>query len=395
MLDVVVIVFLSLIPILLQKITGELSSEAKNKSNSLSQTSDQSSSLKKEVVVKPELQAVNVPKTSSPATETVQSLIKKEAIIEKQPVVAVKEQQLEKAEPAVVTQATTEHQEPETRDSSSRVTTIETSDIATIASSNNKEAQTSTTEFQNNLDESNGSFILKPSKIVKYIIGPSGSVIKQIMIETNSRIDITDRDESAKLIKISSNGSDPSLFNLRNTYHRMMEELNKYGWAYDAQQDEFVEHLTESMKLFKELEQKIKEQSEIMSKCFAEASEAFQRGEKALASQLSEEGKQAQELMKQYQSESAHTMFEHLNKDRTEDEIDLHGQYVDFAMKFLKERIDKLKQQNKTELTIIYGAGNHSDENGPKIKPAVLKYLGEVQMKYEEKTQGSILAFLQ
>ena len=195
--------------------------------------------------------------------------------------------------------------------------------------------------------------------------------------------------DDSTLVNISANGEG---FDLQKTYLRLRDELKQYGWEFDKNENQFVEHLTESMKLFKELEKKIQEQAQIMSSSFDNAKKAFEEGNGALAAQLRDEGKQAQSLMKQYQEESAQVMYTHLNKDRSETEIDLHGQYVDAAMNFLKEKIEKLRNEGKNQLTIIYGAGNHSDEKGPKIKPAVLKYLEEQTITFEEQTQGSIVA---
>jgi DNA-nicking Smr family endonuclease len=69
--------------------------------------------------------------------------------------------------------------------------------------------------------------------------------------------------------------------------------------------------------------------------------------------------------------------------------MDLHGQLVAEAMQFVEKRIEKLKGTGAT-LDIITGAGNHSDEKGAKIKPAVVKYLGEQALKYEEINNGTL-----
>ena len=243
---------------------------------------------------------------------------------------------------------------------------------------------------ESNLDLTTNSFLLKPASILKYLIGQKGATIKMIQEETNSKIDVTDKDDETKLVSIKAleGGS------VEKTYERILEELKRFGWEYKKEEGQFIETGTESMKLFKELEKKISEQSKIMGESFQKSKEAFESGDKELASKLSEQGKEAQRLMKQYQTESANTMFETLNKERGELEIDLHGQYVDFAMKFLEERIEKLKQEQKDKLLIIYGAGNHSDENGPKIKPTVLEYLNKMSITYEEQTHGSIMANL-
>ena len=237
-----------------------------------------------------------------------------------------------------------------------------------------------------NFDEATNSFVLKPAVIAKFIIGPKGSTIKQLQEETSSKINVKDSDDDSKHITIEQSA------NPKACYERIMAELKKYGWEFDAKENQFVEHDTDAMKMFKELEKKISEESKLMSDCFERAKKAYESGDGALSKQLSEEGKQHQELMKKYQQESANTMFEHLNKDKGDLEIDLHGQYVDNAMDFLKKRIEKLRGEKQPKLTIIYGAGNHSDEKGPKIKPAVLEYLKNEGITFEEINHGSISA---
>lgn len=245
---------------------------------------------------------------------------------------------------------------------------------------------TSGASAPSNLDTATNSFILKPANIAKFLIGPKGSTIKQLQEETSSKINVKDIDDETKHIFIEGS-SDPAA-----CYARIMSELKKYGWEYDQKENQFVEHDTEAMKMFKQLEKKISEESKLMSECFEKAKQSHESGDGAAAKQLSEEGKKHQELMKQYQQESAQTMFDHLNKEKGDLEIDLHGQYVENAMNFLKERIEKLRKANQPKLTIIYGAGNHSDEKGPKIKPAVLEYLKKEEITFEEINHGSISA---
>lgn len=71
--------------------------------------------------------------------------------------------------------------------------------------------------------------------------------------------------------------------------------------------------------------------------------------------------------------------------------IDLHGLQIAPAIEFLEEKIEKLKSDgNHGPLLVIYGAGNHSDKDGPKIKPAVRTWLDEHQYKWEEVNNGSV-----
>lgn len=65
--------------------------------------------------------------------------------------------------------------------------------------------------------------------------------------------------------------------------------------------------------------------------------------------------------------------------------MDLHGLHVKDAIEILEERIQELrKKREKQTLCVITGAGIHSDEKGPKIKPAVKEYLQTHSIKFEE-----------
>lgn len=74
--------------------------------------------------------------------------------------------------------------------------------------------------------------------------------------------------------------------------------------------------------------------------------------------------------------------------------MDLHGLQLDGAMELFKERVEyweKNKKGEPVQLTVITGAGNHSDKKkGPKIKPAVLNWLKENNKKFTELNNGSV-----
>jgi len=52
------------------------------------------------------------------------------------------------------------------------------------------------------------------------------------------------------------------------------------------------------------------------------------------------------------------------------------------------------KHSNVTELSIITGAGIHSDASGAKIKPAIESYLHENGYQYERQNNGTLLVQL-
>jgi len=74
--------------------------------------------------------------------------------------------------------------------------------------------------------------------------------------------------------------------------------------------------------------------------------------------------------------------------------IDLHGQYSQFALEFVKQRIQLLKKKGIKKLTIIHGAGVHSDKHGPKIKPLVIQHLKSQNILYDESNAGQVVVNL-
>lgn len=76
------------------------------------------------------------------------------------------------------------------------------------------------------------------------------------------------------------------------------------------------------------------------------------------------------------------------NKNNPETTIDLHGLFVDEALRFVEERINKLKGSNKT-LEIITGAGNHSKTTAL-IKPKIIEVLTTNKLSFQEVKNGQI-----
>lgn len=72
--------------------------------------------------------------------------------------------------------------------------------------------------------------------------------------------------------------------------------------------------------------------------------------------------------------------------------LDLHGQYSEFALDILKNRIAELRKKQIKQLTVIYGAGNHSHKKYPIIKNSVTTYLKNQRISYEESNAGQLVA---
>lgn len=74
-----------------------------------------------------------------------------------------------------------------------------------------------------------------------------------------------------------------------------------------------------------------------------------------------------------------------------EDEIDLHGQFVEEAEDILEKYIKAATSRGDTHLHVIVGKGNHSTGNMQKIKPMVEKMCRELGLRYRtEENKGRI-----
>ena len=71
--------------------------------------------------------------------------------------------------------------------------------------------------------------------------------------------------------------------------------------------------------------------------------------------------------------QAAQLFFEHFNRDRAKDVIDLHGLYVAEALEYLQRKIDQCRSEKIQQVTVITGIGNNSPDNIAKIKPEVEK----------------------
>eukprot|EP00128_Syssomonas_multiformis_P007734 Colp12_sorted_trinity150504_noHs@32744 len=111
--------------------------------------------------------------------------------------------------------------------------------------------------------------------------------------------------------------------------------------------------------------------AQAMKKYFQQSQHAFKAGNGAKAKDLSNEGKKHQSLMEKCNQEAANAIFNENNKKQPKDTIDLHGLYVKEAVKKVEERIQLAKRNGEDHLIVIVGAGNHSADGIPKIKPAI------------------------
>ena len=100
----------------------------------------------------------------------------------------------------------------------------------------------------------------------------------------------------------------------------------------------------------------------------------YQHGSKSEAKKLSDQKKALYNEINQKRRQATDLIFEHYNRNRPADVIDLHGLYVAEALEYLQRKIDECRIKNIQRLEVITGMGNHSTDNIAKIKPKVEEF---------------------
>lgn len=126
--------------------------------------------------------------------------------------------------------------------------------------------------------------------------------------------------------------------------------------------------------------------------------EAYENGDGASAKELSNKGKRHAQNMDKYNRQASEYIFAENNAPGRidEDEIDLHGQYVDEAERIVEERLNSDRAAGKPRLCVIVGKGIHSNRHIPKIKPAVEQLFDRMNLDYhtDEHNTGRIIVKL-
>ncbi|KAG2368415.1 hypothetical protein BDR07DRAFT_1325201, partial [Suillus spraguei] len=107
-----------------------------------------------------------------------------------------------------------------------------------------------------------------------------------------------------------------------------------------------------------------------MAKCFKERNEAKARNEQQRAKELNQRGEAHRENMMLLDKEASAKIFQENNQNRR-NPVDLHGLYVSEAKSYFDIAVQGARDREESSLRVIVGKGNHSDNNAPKIKPAI------------------------
>ncbi|KAN0024343.1 hypothetical protein ACTFIV_008749 [Dictyostelium citrinum] len=227
----------------------------------------------------------------------------------------------------------------------------------------------------------------------KYIIGTKGATIKQIKEDTNCDVEIPENGDT-----ITVRGSSDSdcqraidMINKIKGEHKTQSQKDK---EYNDMKDDHEKEHQRTEELYKKGQEKVDRIAKERDDLHKQADKAFESGDKSLGHQLREQAKAKTQELEKASKEASRSVFLSKNAKNDKFTVDLHGLHANDAIELLVERLDEIKSQKGKEFTIITGAGNHSDANGPKIKPMVHKLMKEKGYTYSEVNNGSIVCTL-
>lgn len=134
-----------------------------------------------------------------------------------------------------------------------------------------------------------------------------------------------------------------------------------------------------------------------MAQCYRQSQEAYQRGDRALAKRLSEEGRVHKQEMENLNTSASAWIFRENNLDNeVGNQVNLHDLYAKEAITYAEKAIEKAREQGISEIRLIIGKGLHSERNVAKIKPALEEFMKgrNIQAELDPTNTGVLIARL-
>lgn len=139
------------------------------------------------------------------------------------------------------------------------------------------------------------------------------------------------------------------------------------------------------------------------------ASAAYREGDGAEAKRLAEAAHRLDAAVEEARARAAQQILALMNRERPRHEIDLHGQHVEDALRFVAARLGahfyshadvgdgeqgaSSASAQRKPLRIVVGAGHHSDGGVARIRPAVAQLLREHGYRFRDDGPGAFLVF--
>ncbi|KIM68678.1 hypothetical protein SCLCIDRAFT_104693 [Scleroderma citrinum Foug A] len=139
------------------------------------------------------------------------------------------------------------------------------------------------------------------------------------------------------------------------------------------------------------------QEGDLMAQCYRQSQEAYQRGDRALAKRLSEEGRVHKQEMENLNTSASAWIFRGEHHDNeVGNQVNLHDLYAKEAITYAEKAIEKAREQGISEIRLIIGKGLHSERNVAKIKPALEEFMKgrNIQAELDPTNTGVLIARL-
>ncbi|KAG1900678.1 uncharacterized protein F5891DRAFT_303905 [Suillus fuscotomentosus] len=145
----------------------------------------------------------------------------------------------------------------------------------------------------------------------------------------------------------------------------------------------------------KSLRLKAVQEGNRMGKYFKERNEAKARNDQQRIKELTQKGEAHRANMMLLDKEASAKIFQENNQNRR-NEVDLHGLYVAEAKTYFDTSVQEAWDRGESSLRVIVGKGNHSDNNVPKIKPAIQAHAESLGLSIEvdPRNEGCLIVSL-
>ncbi|KAK0184894.1 hypothetical protein F5146DRAFT_1006309 [Armillaria mellea] len=140
-----------------------------------------------------------------------------------------------------------------------------------------------------------------------------------------------------------------------------------------------------------DLRERANKEGNEMARCFSESHDAYDRGDRAAAKELSNQGKNHKQKMEQLHKAASTWIYLEKNRGRPPGEIDLHGLYVKEAIAYTDTALEEAKLRGDSELRLIVGKGSHSEGGVAKVRLAIEELMRKYQLVAELDPLNSVI----
>ena len=185
---------------------------------------------------------------------------------------------------------------------------------------------------------------------------------------------------AASLWKASTSASTSSTLMTKNMRNEAPSEGTKIEW---------VETGAAVSQLYQSTRDEARDHARVRNVCYEQATNAFLAGNKALAKELSRQGREAAAKMSAAHADAAANIYANRGGGRS-GTIDLHGLHVTEALSILRRELPRLRDSGEPYAHILVGTGHHTvgSRTPSRLPVAVETFLHQERWRFSEPQSG-------